>query len=67
MHASLRMLLASSVSAEGFVEESVEVPRVNGGTASVVVVEAIDAPSSSPTTCTGRGDLKPPVLRELIK
>jgi hypothetical protein len=64
------MLLAISVSAEDPAEESDEVPRVSGGTTSVVFVvacvEAIDASSSSWTTCTAEVDLEPVPL-EVIK
>lgn len=62
IYPSPRMLLAISVSAEDECEDGVDVPRVKGGTASVAVVEAIDAASSSETICTAVADLTPVVL-----
>lgn len=56
------MLLAMLVSIEEFDDESVDVCRVNGGTASVAVVDAIDIASSSPATDTAEGDLTPVFL-----
>jgi len=56
------MLLAILVSSEEFDKESVDVCRVNGGTASVAVVDAIDIVSSSPATDTAEGDLTPAFL-----